>query len=184
MFLELVHFDAVCGLQEMTGGSDVRVYNWRVVIGSFILMALASGAWSQEGDGLPQVKGRITDEAQIISPSQQHLLYQILAQHEFASHQQVVVLTVEGKGIASIEDYATRIWQAWASQKKSTSVLLVLFKEQKSAAIVAGDEPGKRLDKASISQIIDGVLATNLQRGDFDNAAMEGVKAIVGKLTG
>jgi uncharacterized protein len=162
----------------------VRVYNWRTVIVSLMLMAMAAGAWSQEPAGLPQPSGRISDGAQILSPGQKHLLYQVLSQHNFASSQQVVLLTVEGKGVESTEEYASRIWQAWNSKKKSSSVLLVLFKAQKRAAIIAGEELTRILDGASIRQIMEGELSTSLQHEDFDNAAMEGVKAIVGKLNG
>jgi uncharacterized protein len=147
-----------------------------------MLMTMAAGAWSQEPAGLPQPTGRITDGAQILSPSQKHLLYQILSQHDFASRQQVVLLTVVGKGVESTEAYADRIWQAWSSKKKATSVLLVLFKAQKRVAIVAGEELTGVLDEASIRLIMDGELSTHMQHEDFDNAAMEGVKAIVGKL--
>jgi uncharacterized protein len=169
-----------------TGGrkqqENVKVYNWRVVVGSLILMAVAPGVWSQGADGLPQIKGRIADQAQIISSSQEHQLYQILAQQEHATHQRVAVVTTETAGAESTQEFSGRIWQAWAREDKSRCVLLVLFKQPGSAAIIAGDTLSKMFDAPAIQKIIDEDMAAGLKGGDFDGAAMEGVKGIVAVL--
>jgi uncharacterized protein len=136
-----------------------------------------------EGESL-QIQGRISDQAQIISSSQEHQLYQLLAQHAYARQQNVTVLTITTSGAETAQDYAARQWRSWQPRSKATSVLLVLFKEQKTAAIFAGDALSKLLDEAVIKQILAGELASNLQRGDFDNAVMEGVKALVAELNG
>ena len=159
------------------------MFNWRVVISLLILMAIAPGAWSQTDAELPQIKGRIADEAAVLSYSQEHLMYQMLSQHQFASHHYVVVLTVDGAGVESPQINARRIWQAWEQKKKASSVLFVLFKEQRVAAIVAGDALSKKLDTVTINKILNETISTSLKGGDFDTAAMEGVKGIVGALS-
>ena len=157
--------------------------NWRIVMSSLILMAIAPGAWSQADGELAQIKGRITDGAAIISYSQEHLMYQMLSQHQFASHHHVVVLTVDGVGAESPQTSASRIWQAWEQKNKASSVLFVLFKEQRAAAIVAGDELSKKLGTATINKILNEDVSASLETGNFDGAVMDGVKAIVGALS-
>ncbi|MEN8169303.1 MAG: TPM domain-containing protein [Pseudomonadota bacterium] len=145
-------------------------------------MAVAPGAWSQADEVLPQIKGRITDQGGLISSSQKHLMYQVLAQHESGSHHHVVLLTAKGAGAELPQVYAKRIWQAWQRKDKSRSVLFVLFKQQKVAAIIAGSELSKKLDVISINAMIDNEISTPLKAGDFDGAALAGVKGIVGAL--
>lgn len=155
---------------------------WRQLLSGVMLVTVLSPVWAAGEEGALQIRGRIADQAQIISSSQEHLLSQLLAQHEFSQHQHVALLTVETAGGETVHDYAARLWHSWQPRSKAASVLLVLFKEQKVAVIFAGEEFSKVLDAATIKQITEGEVAGNLQRGDFDNAAMEGVKAIVGEL--
>jgi uncharacterized membrane protein YgcG len=157
------------------------VIKWRQFLVP-LLVICSTAVWAAEHEALPLVKSRINDHAGILSTSQMHLLYQLLAQHEVAKRQHVVVLTAVTSGSDAPQAYAERVWQAWPSQKKPSAVLLVLFQEQKSAAIVAGEELNKVLDTAAIRQIIGGDIAANLQKDDFDNAALEGVKGIVARI--
>lgn len=131
---------------------------------------------------LPTVNSRISDHAGVLSGSQRHQLHQLLSQHEAATRQHVALLTVATAGEETVESHALRIWHAWESPKKGRAVLLVLFKEQGLAAIVAGEELGARLDAATIKRLLAGEVDAALSRGDFDGAALEGVKAIVGEL--
>jgi uncharacterized protein len=158
--------------------------NWRGLLAIALMGLGISYAWAAESSAVPQIKGRITDEAQVISPSQEHQLYQLLAQHDFARRQHLVVLTVESVGSEPLQELAKQVWQAWSYKNKARSVLLLLVKDQKSAAIVAGDELRDKLNDSAIKGVIAGKLATPLSQGDFDQAAMEGVEAIVGELNG
>jgi uncharacterized membrane protein YgcG len=154
--------------------------NGRILVGLLLLVANMSLAVAA-GD-VPQIRSRVNDHAKILSESQKHQMYQVSAQHQFAKHHQVVVVTAESAGGDSAPAYAERIWQAWQPQKKSSSVLLLLIKEPKSALIVAGDEVGKVLNDIVIKNMIDEKVSPTLLQGDYDNAAMEGLKAIVGEL--
>ena len=156
--------------------------SWRLVISLLLLAVNTSVAVAIESNGLPQIKSRVNDHAAVLSKSQMHLMYQVSAQHQFAKHNHVVVVTAASSGSDSAQAYAERIWQAWKPKKKSSSVLLLLIKEPKGAAIVAGEEIRKVLNDAVIKKMIDETVSSSLLRDDYDNAAMEGMKAIVGEL--
>jgi uncharacterized membrane protein YgcG len=142
------------------------------------LVMCGTAAWAAG----PLLNGRINDHAGVLSSSQRHLLHQLLSQHEAATRQHVALLTVATAGEEAVESHALRIWHAWESPKKGRTVLLVLFREQGGAAIVAGEELGAVLDAATIKRLLAGEIDAALSRGDFDLAALEGVKAIVGEL--
>ena len=154
----------------------------RLFVTLFVLVAFSSQIQASENETLPQVKSRISDHAAVLTYSQEHQLHQILTQHQFAKRQSVMVLTAETSIGYSPQHYAERIWQAWTSKKKSNSVLLVLLKEEKSAAIVVGKDLKKQLSKEAAKKLITDSVATPLSQGDYDNAALEGVKAILVEL--
>ena len=155
--------------------------SWRILTMMFLVVIGIPFA-AAESSSLPIIKSRINDHAMIISQSQRHQLYQLLAQHEHSNHKSVVVVTTDTAGSDSVAEYAKRIWQVWESKKKPTSVLLVLFKQQKSAAIVAGESLKIVLDAQKIEQITNDQLSASLSRNDYDSAVMEGVQAIVNHL--
>ncbi len=156
--------------------------SWRMIIGLLLLVVNAPLALAAESDGLPPVKSRVNDHAAVLSKSQMHLMYQVSAQHQFAQHNHVVVVTAASSGSDSVQAYAERTWQAWMPKKKSRSVLLLLVKEPQGAAIIAGDDLGKALNETTIKKIIDEKIAGSLRKGDYDSAAMEGLQAIIGEL--
>jgi len=156
----------------------------RVVAYLFLFIICAPVLQADEGAALPQIEGRISDHAGVLSDSQKRLLHQMLSQHQFARHQYVAILTAESSGADTVDEYAARIWQAWQSDKKPTSVLLLLTKEEKKAAIVTGERLQGLLTKTEIKALLDESVSTPMLHGDYDNAAMEGVKRIVGELNG
>ncbi|MCW8919514.1 MAG: TPM domain-containing protein [Gammaproteobacteria bacterium] len=155
---------------------------WRRFL-ALLLVMCSTAVWAAEREALPPVNSRINDHAGVLSNSQMHLLYQLLAQYDFATRHYVVVLTAVTAGGDSPQAYAERVWQAWPSQKRPRAALLLLLREERRAAIVAGEELGKILDVATIKQLLTGEIDVALRRGDFDGAAMEGVKAIMGVLS-
>lgn len=156
--------------------------NWRSLIAMVLLAVNVSAAVAAEGNALPPIKSRVNDHAAVLSRDEMNRLYQISAQHQFVSKNHVVVVTVSSAGSEPLEGYAKRIWDAWQPRKKSNSVMLLLIKEQKGAAIIAGDALSKELNAVAIKKIIDEKIASKLQQGDYDGAAEEGMSGILAEI--
>ena len=156
--------------------------SWRSLIGLLLMVVNVSVAMATESDGLPPIKSRVNDHAAVLSKGQMHRLYQVSAQHQFATRNHVVVVTAESAGSESVEAYAKRVWNAWQPKKRSNSVMLLLVKEPKGAAIIAGDALGKALNEATVKRVIDEKVSTKLQQDDYDGAVEEGMSAIVSEL--
>ena len=153
---------------------------WRYLISVAVLTTLLSPVWATEGG--VEIRGRVNDHAMVISDGQRRQLHQLLAQHRFASGQFVVVVTLADRGDQDEAGAAEELWQQWQRKDKQNSGMLVLFKAQKSAAIVVGEALKEKLDAAEVQEIINGELAGALQEGDFDSAAMAGIKGMFNEL--
>jgi len=139
-------------------------------------------AMATQEETLPQVVGRVADYAGIISLSQIHLLEQISSQHEFISKQRVAVVTIESSGAISPRHYAEQLHRNWDNERRDSGVVLVLYKMQRSAAIAVGEALRGKLNEAQVTAIISGEVGAKMRSGAFDEAAMDGFKAILGQL--
>lgn len=127
------------------------------------------------------IKGRVNDHAHVISDHQRRQIHQILSQHKFISGQFVVLVTVPDLGAVEKNKATESLWRQWKYKDKAHSVMLVLYKAQKSADVLAGDGLKAKLGNDAIQRVLN-ILSSDLQGGDYDAAAMDGVKAIIGEL--
>jgi len=82
-----------------------------------ILVLLLAAAVAAAAD-VPYLSGRVTDNAEILSPETRRSLTEQLKKHEAQTSNQVAVLTVPTIGEESIEDYAVRVFEAWKLGQK------------------------------------------------------------------
>lgn len=143
-----------------------------------LLFALPAGA-SAEG---VQIKSRVTDNANVLHKTVKIQLYQLLVQFGTAHGKNLYVVTATSSGDATASEYQRAIWQQWESKRKEHSVMLLLLRDQKVAAIMAGEALKAELDEATIQQIIQGSIAPRLEQGDFSAAAMDGAVEILTRL--
>jgi uncharacterized membrane protein YgcG len=151
-------------------------------VGLLILLINVPFASVAGQDDVLPVTGRISDHGEMLSKSQKHLIYQVLAQHESARHHHIALLTAVSSGGLSASEYARQIWQGWKRKGKSTGVLMVLIKEQGSAAIIVGEDLRALLDKEAVGVIIREIITPPLSESDYDTAALEGLKGILVEL--
>lgn len=156
--------------------------SWRSVVGIMLMVTNTSFAVAAEGNGLPQIKSRVNDHAAVLSRNEMNRLYQLSAQHQFATKNHLVVVTAESAGGEAVEVYARRVWNAWQPNDRPNSVMLLLIKEPKGSAIIAGDALSRVLNEATIKRIIDERVSTMLIKDEYDAAAEEGLSAIAGEL--
>ena len=101
------------------------------------LGGLAAGARAAE---VPYLQGRVTDDAEILSPAAIDRISVRLADHEARTTDQVAVLTVTTLDGESIEDFALRVFEAWqlGRKDKDNGVLVVVAPGDRRMRIEVG----------------------------------------------
>ena len=135
---------------------------------------------------VPYLSGRVVDEAGILQPATRDRLGAVLAAHDAASGNEVVVLTVPTLAGESIEGYATRVFETWKLGKKGrdNGVLLLVAPQDRRLRIEVGYGLEGTLPDVAASRIIRDVITPAFKAGDYDRGVGDGVGAIVAALEG
>jgi len=133
---------------------------------------------------VPYLTGRVTDNAELLSPDTRARLSRDLEVHERAHGNQVAVLTVAGIGDAGIEDYANTVFNAWGLGQKgrNNGVLLVVAPRERRMRIEVGYGLEGTLTDLLASRIIRDRLTPAFKAGDYNRGISDGVGAILAVL--
>jgi uncharacterized protein len=134
----------------------------------------------------PTLTGRVVDEAGVLSPATVEGLTKMLAAHEQATGDQVVVVTLESLQGYSIEDFGYQLGRFWGiGQKgKNNGVLLIVAPKEHKVRIEVGYGLEGKLTDALSSTIIDRDILPAFHRGDFDAGVLAGTGTILEVLNG
>lgn len=159
----------------------------------WLLVLLLSGwtavGWAQTASpqpALPTLTGQVVDQAQLLGSSAKAQLTQMLAAHEQATGEQVVVVTVPSLGGRSIEEFGVELGRAWGiGQKgKDNGALLIIARDDRQMRIEVGYGLEGRLTDAQSSIIINSILTPAFRQGQFEQGILAGTAAILQVLGG
>ena len=98
--------------------------------------------WATAGAALevPYLQGRVTDDAEIISPDARQRISAKLQSHEQNTTNQVAVLTIPSLEGESIESFATRVFEQWqlGQRGKDNGILMVIAPKDRRMRIEVG----------------------------------------------
>ena len=154
----------------------------RLLIGLFSLgSALSVGAVTY-----PELTGRVVDQAGILSESTEAALTQILAQHEQATSNQVVVATVQSLEGMEIRQYGIELARLWQIGQKdiNNGVLLLIAPNEQEMAIEVGYGLEGELTDAMSAYIRDRSILPAFRAGDYERGIVAGTQQIIGVLGG
>jgi uncharacterized protein len=146
---------------------------------------LASPALAAEPK-FPALSGRVVDDANVLRSSTQTELTDMLAAHERATGEQVVVVTLASLQGFPIEDYGYQLGRYWGigeKGKNTGAILIVAPKEHKVRIEVGYGLEGKLTDAISRT-IIERDIVTNFRRDDFNAGVLAGTASILRVLGG
>jgi len=140
----------------------------------------------QAAPQFPALSGRVVDEAGLLSPQAQNRLTQLLAGHEQAAGNQVVVVTVKSLQGYPIEDYGYQLGRHWGIGQKQTNngVLLIVAPNEHKVRIEVGYGLEGVLTDALSHQIIQNVILPAFKAGKYEQGIVAGTQAIVDVLGG
>lgn len=143
-----------------------------------LLLGILSGALSALE--VPQLTGRINDNADILSPSAESEIQAYLAAVEQKSGVQIALLTIASLEGDSLEGYSLRVAEKWAlGQKgKDNGVLLLVAMAEKKIRIEVGYGLEAVLTDAVSGTIIRNIIVPYFKKGQYGNGVAAGLKTI------
>jgi uncharacterized protein len=135
---------------------------------------------------VPQLRGRINDRANLISPEAASRLEQKLAGFERETTNQVAVLTVPSLQGDDIDQFAIRVAEQWklGQQGRDNGVLMIIAQAERKVRIEVGMGLQGVLPDITASRIIREVMRPGLKSGNFDQAVAAGTDAIMAATRG
>jgi uncharacterized protein len=151
-----------------------------------LIAAILSAVAIAFGADVPFLAGRITDNAEILSPGVRSALTKELKSHEDRTGNQIAVLTVPTLGGESIEDYAVAVFSAWKLGKKGkdNGVLIIVVPNERRMRIEVGYGLEGTLTDGTAGRIIRNAMAPRFKEGDYDGGVEAGVKNVIDLLEG
>jgi uncharacterized protein len=134
----------------------------------------------------PPLTGRVVDDAGVLDASTKGDLTDMLAAHERASGQQIVVVTLPSLQGYTIEDFGYQLGRYWGIGQKGVNngALLIVAPNEHKVRIEVGYGLEGTLTDAASRTIIENDILPNFKRGDFDAGVMAGTKSILNVLGG
>ena len=135
---------------------------------------------------VPYLQGRVTDDAEILSPAAITRIGALLENHEIQTTDQVAVLTVPTLDGESIEGFALRVFETWQLGQKDqdNGVLVVVAPRDRRMRIEVGYGLEGSLTDLEAGRIIRNVMTPRFKTGDFDGGIEQGAAAIIAQLQG
>jgi uncharacterized protein len=134
----------------------------------------------------PTLTGRVVDDAGVLSAATQSELTDMLAAHERATGQQVVVVTLDSLQGFTIEDFGYQLGRHWGIGQKGTNTgaLLIVAPKEHKVRIEVGYGLEGTLTDAQSRIIIEQSILPSFRSGDFNAGILKGTQAIIQVLGG
>jgi uncharacterized protein len=135
---------------------------------------------------IPYLTGRITDNAQLLSPAVSESLSESLKAHEDRTGNQIAVLTIPTIDEESIEDYAAEVFESWKLGQKGVDngILIVVVPDDRRMRIEVGYGLEGILTDGMAGQIIRTVMTPKFKDGNYDAGIADGARAVIQVLEG
>ena len=147
-----------------------------------MVAAVASAADPQ----FPALTGRVVDEAGLLSAGARERLTERLAEHERATGEQIVIVSVTSLQGLPIEEFGYRLGRHWGigQRGKNTGALLIVAPRERLVRIEVGYGLEERLTDAMSRSIIERDILPAFRRGEFEAGIVAGTAAMLRVLGG
>ena len=152
-------------------------------------LLFCSVAWvtsSQAAPTFPELSGRVVDLADLLPPPTESQLTRTLADHEQATTNQVVVVTVKSLQGYTIEDYGYQLGRHWGigQKQRNNGVLLIVAPVEKKVRIEVGYGLEGTLTDALSHNIIQTRILPQFRKNNYETGIVQGTTAILAALEG
>ncbi|MCL4688222.1 MAG: TPM domain-containing protein [Burkholderiales bacterium] len=150
------------------------------------LAAAPLAALAQAPAPVPKLSGRVVDLTGTLAAADRQAISAKLAAFEQAKGSQVAVLVVPSLGDETIEEFATRVTDAWQLGRAGVDdgVLFVVAMQERRLRIQTGRGVQGTLTDALSKRIISELVTPRFRAGDFPGGIQAGVDAILKAIEG
>lgn len=130
---------------------------------------------------VPQLRGRVNDYANMLSPEASARLEQELAAFENSDSTQIVVLTVNSLEGENLEEFSIKVAEAWriGQTKLDNGAILLIAKQERKIRIEVGRGLEGVLTDLTSGRIIRGDISPYFKKNDYDGGITAGVSSIM-----
>jgi uncharacterized protein len=155
----------------------------RMLLGLLAVTMIPLAAPAQLAE-IPYLTGRITDNAEILSPQVRARVAGMLEHHEEITSDQIAVLTMPSLEGESTEGFAARVFQSWklGEKGKENGVLVLFSPGDRRIRIEVGRGLKERLTEMQADRIIRDTIAPRFIEGDYDRGVEDGIRALIDRL--
>ena len=147
-------------------------------MGSLVIFLCAVLAHGLE---VPELKQRVNDYADMLSPSTENQLETVLSDLERTDSTQIVVLTLPSLEGENIEEYAIRVAESWKIGQKGldNGAMLIISKNDRKLRIEVGYGLEGSLTDLMAGRIIRNIIAPQFKAGNFDQGVTDGIQGMI-----
>jgi uncharacterized protein len=158
----------------------------RTTILFFVVALLSFVAPLLAAPQFPPLSGRVIDQANILSPSTESKLTDLLAAHESKTTNQVVVVTLASLQGYDIADYGVQLGRAWklGQADRNNGAILIVAPRERLVRIEVGYGLEGDLPDARAAAIIHQEIIPRFRAGDMEGGVVQGTLAILGAIEG
>jgi len=169
-----------------------RAATWLAPIRAFAAMALVVigvtnfAAPAFAAPAYPELTGRVTDQAGLLSPDDKADIERTLAEIEQTSTDQIAVVTVKSLDGYAIEDYGIGLARKWGigQKDKDNGILLIVAPNDRKVRIEVGRRLEPFMTDTMSALIIQNAILPKFRRGDYAGGIRDGVRDIKTVLLG
>jgi len=146
-------------------------------MGGIILILIAASASALE---VPPLRGRINDNAGLLSRTSKNELESYLAGLESANGVQLALLTIPSLSGESLESYSLRVAEEWGlgSREEDSGVLMLVALDEREIRIEVGYGLESVLTDAKSGFIIRDIIVPEFRKGNYNDGIVAGVRTI------
>ena len=129
----------------------------------------------------PQMLGRVTDLAAVLSAEESRQLVGILATYERETTHQIAVLTVASLSGESIESFSRRVATAWGLGRKhiDNGILVVLVPAERKVRIELGSGFERYISNAQAGEIIRSHMTPEFRNSQYGKGLERGIQELM-----
>ena len=166
-----------------------QLAGWRLLSGIVLVLLLCCWlprAAVASDPKIPDLTGRVVDQAHVLDSGTMRRLSDDLASYEAQTSTQIVVVTIADMQGYTIEDWGLALLRGWhiGQASKNNGVVLVVAPNDRKLRIETGYGVEGTLPDATASVIIRQVMVPYFRRNDFAGGITAGVAAIKDALGG
>lgn len=155
----------------------------------FFALAVALLVWTAPNGAhaqVPELTGRVVDNANMLSPTTESVLTEQLRTHEDSTGNQIAILTVETLDGRVLETFSLEVARAWelGTSEFDNGVLVLIAEQERQMRIEVGYGLEGALPDATADRIIRYEMRPRFREGDFDAGVRAGTSAIISSIEG